>query len=140
MRSETNGKHSILGVYSGDVLAQELAGNLRTAVYVEATSRELGVLDAILTVYFNKEPVLRGEAKFNFLNTSVPAVFAIPTFPIVLTKEGVIRVDIECNGVTRTALSKSVRKADLGAVAREREKSMKALTPPAPRRRRTRDS
>jgi len=139
VRPEANGKHSLLGVFAGDLLVQELVGAVRMAFYIEATTKVTGIIEANVIVYFDKQPIIKGEAKLDFLNVEDPAVFAIPSFPVMLTKEGELRVDIECNGATRTVLKKMVRKADLEAMARAREKSLKALTPPAPRRRRPRN-
>ena len=140
IRSESNGKFSILGVYSGDILVQEMTGFLRGAVYLELTSRKLGRMGVKVDAYLDKDLIFSADGLLDVKNNHDPAVFHVPTFPIALVGPGDISIYVTCEGVRRRALVKSVKKADLKAVARAREASEKSLARPARTSRRARSS
>lgn len=113
VRPESNGKHTLLGVYAGDLLVQEFIGQLRMALYLELTAKRIGEVSAHVELAFNEVVLAGAEATFYFKKVTDPAVLTFPMFPVPLSGPGTLSVDVICGGIRRRALGKPVRQVDI---------------------------
>ncbi len=116
VRPKLHGKHSVLGIYSGDILAQELTGHIRMSLYIELTAKEIGEIHVEATLTFRGVARAKVIGEFKFENPRDPAILMIPSFPILLDGPGTILVEIICDGITREILRREVRQADVVAM------------------------
>jgi hypothetical protein len=112
IRQELHGKHSLLGVFSGDVLVPEFGGVLRVAIYLELFAKQLGKIDISLSVSYNGKNIVNVQAEIHYKDLRDPAIIATPVIPVHIERPASIVVDVTCNGNTRRCIDKRVRASD----------------------------
>lgn len=116
VRAELYGKHSLFGVYAGDIVVGEIAGFLRMALYAEIFGNALGTSSIEVTVAYADKPVAVISVEFDFRDLRDPALIVLPSFPVALDKLGKITVDAESQGVNKRLLAKAVRLGDVRSI------------------------
>jgi hypothetical protein len=109
VRQEMLGKHSLLGVISGDILVPVFEDYIKIAVYVELLAVELGEKEAELTIQYLDKMLAKISAKFDFKDLRAPAAIVTPGFPLKLEGPGQIIIDVRCEGKTKRAMVKEIR-------------------------------
>jgi len=91
VRSELNGKSTLLGVYSGDLLVPELPANLRLGVYAEATASLAYKGPLHVRFLLNGEQIVLGNGT---LNTEAGYI-ALPVSGMIVgcNKPGIVSVE-----------------------------------------------
>ena len=112
VRPELGGKHSLLGVYSGDILVPEFKNFLRATIYIELFALKLGTIRLEVVISYDDKEIIKLIAEFDFRDTRDPALIVSPTFPIPLTGAGLIIVNAICEGQEKRLLSKQIRMRD----------------------------
>src|SRR5271170_3525795 len=112
IRVELGGKHSLLGVFPGDVVVNEFQNFLSISIFIELFAREIGPvhLDAIIS--YAETDLVQMAADFDFKNLRDPALITTPPFPLPLTGPGIITVRATCRDQKRNLLEKEIRAYD----------------------------
>jgi hypothetical protein len=95
IRTEDNGKLMFLGVYSGDLLAQELPANLGLSVYLDVF---LPAGEVTIEVRFSGNGVTKATAEItasgpNDTRLGIPT----PRLPVSFETEGELKVEVRFN-------------------------------------------
>jgi hypothetical protein len=113
IRVEYGGKHSLLGVYAGDIIVPELKNFLKVALFIELYAKELGEFDLEGKIIYADSDVLGFKLQMKYEDVKSPALLVSPSFPVPLNLEGEILVMGTCKGKTSPLLSKTVRVGDV---------------------------
>ena len=145
VRQELGGKHSLLGVYSGDIIVQEFKDFLKIAVYIELFPIETGQIELEATFSYDGNDILKAKVEYDFKDIRNPGLITSPSFPIPLTKAGAITVNAICRGQSQVLLRKDVRSVGASVIfasstspsppaAQLPNADQQSRKPPAPRR------
>jgi hypothetical protein len=109
VRAEVDNKYSILGVFGGDILVQELPARFRMAFYIELFFTRIGPASIAVTASHAGKPFSRIEAEMEASDLTAPATIAFPTLSILIENEGPIELVLEIGGKKHNILKKMVR-------------------------------
>jgi hypothetical protein len=109
IRQELHGKHSLIGVFSGDILINTFDVMLQVAVYIEFIADELGKVQVELIVSYDHKDRVKINAEFDYKDVRDPAVIASPSISIPIERGASIIVTATCNGKTKRILEKRIR-------------------------------
>ena len=112
IRVEFGGKHSLLGVYPGDILVPEFTNFLKIAVFIELFAKQIGPvkLDAIISYAGND--IMKVTMEFDFKELRDPALIVSPAFPMPLTGPGSITVTATHREQEKCLMKKEVRASE----------------------------
>jgi hypothetical protein len=109
IRQELYGKHSLLGVFSGDVLIDRIDAVLSIAIYIELFAINVGKIDLELIISYDNVDLVKVTSEFDYQDVRNPAIIASPVIQIKLERASIIVVTAKCNGQTKRILEKRVR-------------------------------
>ncbi len=112
-RAEVNFKHSLLGVFGGDVLVSEFGGHLKVAVYAELFALAAGVKTMELTLAYNGNDFMKAELQADFIDLLRPAIVASPGALVEIAQPGELTVTVVCDGHGKVVHKKRVSLADV---------------------------
>jgi hypothetical protein len=92
-----NNKHTLINIYSGDILLQEFPANLLLGFYTEFLPSDSGNASLELSISLGKKEVIRGEAEVKF-EKGKPALLVLPATPFKIENACKMRVMVAVNG------------------------------------------
>jgi hypothetical protein len=102
VRLEANGKHFLIGVYSGNILVEEIPGPVTVSTWVQVRGVPSGPRIVSLTVnFFGKDGVFEaGKTEFaiNVLDSDLPVVLAANGLHFTVNTEGALTVLARIDG------------------------------------------
>lgn len=103
-------KHSLIGVYSGDVIIQKFPAKLRFAIYAELLPRRVGDYKLTVQISLNDKEVAKAEIEAAVRVAEAPLVFILPAIGLNIEEETVLKVEVRPeNGEVFTLVSKKIR-------------------------------
>ncbi len=115
VRVENNGKHILIGVYSGDIYVSEFAFQLPLRLWINVTPKEVGKQYQLeLRSSFSGKGFAHAKISFDAKGAG-DVGFALPPFVINGTEEGEIVVEVEQDGHWQVILRKKVLKPPTSA-------------------------
>ena len=106
-----NNKHTLVNVYSGDIIVSDMPSHLQLGLYIEAavSSEYQGTLQ--LEIRWLRKAIIRGETKVVGKASEGTAVIVLPSFNLPLDRDGVLDVFFSGDGIRRQKLmSKKIYK------------------------------
>lgn len=106
-----NNKHTLVNVYSGDIVVSELPAHLQFGLYIEAAIEPgyRGVLQ--LEIRWLKKAIIKGETEVGGKSNERTAVIVLPSFPLRIDRDGVLDVFLSGDDIRRQKLlSKKIYK------------------------------
>lgn len=100
VREEKNGKHSLIGVYSGDILISELPGDISMAFFIEIIIREVGLHELQLRLSGPGAHSATLKAQVDLTEKNAVSVLKTPRIQAGLEEPGTFRFDISTDGET----------------------------------------
>lgn len=99
VREEINNKHTLIGVYIGDVLISRIPGNMSIALFVELDVKKEGKqsIQLRLSGPGDHEAVLNADLNFIGVGSST---LKTPRIELLVDKEGIFRIDLSEDGET----------------------------------------
>lgn len=116
IREEKFGKHTLVGVYSGDTIqVAQIPGNIAIACFIEFEIQELGVHELGLKLSGPGKHEATLKARLSFSETGVFAVIATPRIDLLADEEGTLCFDIgsDAGGWQRIVTRKIVHNPDI---------------------------
>lgn len=97
------GKHTLVNIYTGDIVVQELPARIPIAFYIEVIP-DSGMPSSIkLEVFQNKKLRFAATAEFEFEADKIGLV-VLPQLPFSLEKNTEVRLVASCEGYKATTL------------------------------------
>jgi hypothetical protein len=99
----SNNKHTLVNVYTGDILVREFPANIPLAFYIEIVPDP--EMSQLLKIQVLQNKKLKGElvGEFEFEPDKV-ALAIIPQLPFTIAKDTTVRVVAQCEGGRSTTL------------------------------------
>ena len=95
IREERLGKHTLVGVYSGDgIKVSQMPGNIAIACFMEIEITKPGVHDLNLRLSGPGDHNALLKAQMNFESALGNGVIATPRIDLLIDEEGIFRLDI----------------------------------------------
>jgi hypothetical protein len=108
VRDELNRKHTLLGVFAGDINVQHFPANLKLAAYLEFRNFPAGKHDFSGEVSYARKPIMKLEGEME-VKSSGTAVLVLPSFILPLAEEGQLEVIVKgAGGKPTTVISSHV--------------------------------
>jgi hypothetical protein len=112
-RGERN-KHTLVNIYSGDIVMDQLPGNLHLGLYAEYKVHD--GMPPLIMISVHQAGDLRAEIRFSVEQNSLKAtkvgVLLIPMFEMGVEREGDLEIVAKADGFEPTViLSKSVKRS-----------------------------
>lgn len=104
-------KHTLVNVYSGDIIVKEIPAELAFGLYIEMLRPALDSVpeEFDLTLNFDSKTVFKATARMSFKDDSKTAVFMIPMFQLPVPNDGQLEVVIVAKGFQKaTVISKRI--------------------------------
>ena len=116
VREEKFGKHTLVGVYSGDTIqVAQIPGNIAIACFIEISTLELGVHELGLKISGPGKHEATLKARLSFSETGVFAVIVTPRIDLLVDEEGTLSFDIgsDTSGWQRIITRKIVHNSEI---------------------------
>ena len=97
VREEISKKHTLVGVYAGDILISAIPGSMSLALYIEASVAKIGKFDLNLKLSGPGEHEATLKARIDVAQPGT-AVIATPRIDLLVDQEGVFRLDLGTEG------------------------------------------
>lgn len=95
IREELRGKHSLIGVYSGDeIQISQIPGNIAISCFIEVKVNISGAYDMNLRLRGPGKHSALLKARLNFHEVGKLAVIPTPRLDIRVDREGIFKIDI----------------------------------------------
>lgn len=95
IREEKRGKHTLVGVYSGDeIQLAQIPGNIAIACFIEAVVLEPGPFELTMRLSGPGEHQALLKAMLDLPSTEGTAIIATPRIDLLVDTEGVFQIDI----------------------------------------------
>lgn len=132
IREEKSGKHTLVGVYSGDAIQiSQIPGNMAIACFIEASVTQAGKHDMSIRISGPGDHEATLKARLEFPAEKGTAVIATPRVDLLVDSEGVFRMDISSN--EQSWVNLITRQISLNpSLANERQQPSEQSQPDAP--------
>tara|TARA_R110002074_G_scaffold384791_1_gene565649 strand:- start:568 stop:939 length:372 start_codon:yes stop_codon:yes gene_type:complete len=111
-------KHTLINIFSGDVVVGDWPAHLVFGVYLEIIPDTETPIDIRLEIKLGRRKMVEAVINLKNQRLNTPAVFALPQFPIQIEEDS--RLNIFISGIgehqyrRKKILSKRIFKGDLG--------------------------
>ena len=105
VRPELGNKHSILGIYTGDVLLPEFPANIRLSFYIVFKFIRAGEHKIELRILLDNKVITSGVTELTS-NEGDPAVLVSPSGILGVDSPSELKIDASVDGGRRTTLVK----------------------------------
>lgn len=114
MAKGERGKHTLVNVYSGDIVAASFPARLNLALYIEVEIQPLKDNALSIHVMSNKKNIVKLDGKATPMEKSGVIVFAVPTLLIEIKTNTTLEVKLTSDGYDDTiVLSKKISQGEL---------------------------
>jgi hypothetical protein len=104
-------KHTLVNVFSGDVVVEELPARLRFWMYVEWIPQTSEPTEILLEIQLGRNVLSKIQVKSEGQKTGVPGVISIPGMEFEIDRDLNFSIFASCEGYKRTkVLSKRIYK------------------------------
>ena len=109
VRTELGNKHTIVGVFSNDILVASLPAVLSLSAYLEYVPDEIGVQNITLSIVVAGNVVANIEAKLSVVEAKTVSVLYLPRVNLTVPRAAEIRLDMKVfPGEPTTIIKKQV--------------------------------
>lgn len=109
----SHGKHSLINVYTGDILIQDMPGAIKLSFYLELLFQNAGKSHLRVEAFFGKKMVFGMEANIE-LEANKPAVIATPQFAFQIEEANKLRIFATIDeGRKTTILEKNISQGNI---------------------------
>lgn len=102
LAEETQKKHTLCGVFSGNILVASYPSQLRLAIYLEHIPATNETYSSTLEVRVNGVQFLKGEARFNTVIAGEPMGAALPNFILDVHEKTILEVFCAVDGAAES--------------------------------------
>jgi hypothetical protein len=110
IRQENNGKWLLIGVYARDIVVANLPADLRLAIWLLVTPKQLGASTIKLRIVVGPHNASLVDAELQYdIKEISPTVFAMAGLPIQVRSEGPMKVEMLPKGATEWVTIKLIQ-------------------------------
>ena len=107
-------KHTLVNVFSGDIIVQEFPTKLHVGLYMEYIPQDVNVREFWLHFKLDKEIPLKAQINMPIVKPNVPVSVVIQLVEVVVDRDLTFSVEAACEGFRKTTvLSKRIYKSEL---------------------------
>ncbi|MVB00187.1 hypothetical protein GN330_23345 [Nitratireductor sp. CAU 1489] len=110
-------KHTLVNVFSGDIVVQQMPARLHLGLYVEYLPEVEGNQDISLRIKLDEKVFAKFQVKFKELSAKSPTAIVIQAMQVGIDNDAVFSVEAESQGYRNTkVLSKRIYQGRIAAV------------------------
>lgn len=99
-------KHTLVNVYSGDLLLGEIPANIMLSAYLELLAPVSGTMDLKVSYKLNSKPIASINAHAEGLVKGALGVLVLPSIPMAISSTGILTLEIEAPGSPKSIVIK----------------------------------